>query len=40
MPALMHLASRLPHEQPALYAALTLPYNNGQVEGQITILNL
>jgi transposase len=40
MPALVHLASRLPHEQLAVYAALTLLCSTGQVEGQIMTLNL
>mgnify|MGYP003290411015 CR=1 FL=1 len=33
-------ASGLPREQPAVHAALTLPYSHGQVEGQITKLKL
>jgi transposase len=37
---LVHFASRLQREQPAVQAALTLPYSNGQVECQITKLKL
>jgi transposase len=33
-------ASSIQREQPAVQAALTLPYSNGQVEGQITTLKL
>jgi transposase len=38
MPALGHVASGLQREQPAVQAALELPYSTGQVEGQITTL--
>jgi transposase len=40
MPELVNFASGLQREQPAVQAALTLPYSNGQVEGQITKLKL
>jgi transposase len=40
MPELVHFASGLQREQPAVHAALTLPYSHGQVEGQITKLTL
>jgi transposase len=40
MPALVYFASGLQREQSAVQAALTLPYSNGQVEGQITKLTL
>jgi transposase len=40
MPELVHFASGLPREQPAVQAALALPYSNGQVEGHITKLTL
>jgi transposase len=40
MPELVHFASGLQREQPAVQAALTLPYSNGPVEGQITKLKL
>jgi transposase len=40
MPELVHFASSLQREQAAVQAALTLPYSNGQVEGQITKLKL
>jgi transposase len=40
MPELVHFASGLQREQPAVQAALELPYSNGQVEGQITKLKL
>jgi transposase len=40
MPALVHFANGLQREQPAVHAALTLPYSIGQVEGQITKLKL
>jgi hypothetical protein len=40
MPELVHVASGLPREPPAGQAALTRPYRNGQVEGQITTLKL
>jgi transposase len=40
MPALVHFTSGLQREQPAVQAALTLPYSNRQVEGQITTLKL
>jgi transposase len=40
MPELVNFASGLQREQPAVHAALTLPYSNGQVEGQITKLKL
>jgi transposase len=40
MPELVHFASGLQREQPAVHAALTLPYSNGQIEGQITKLKL
>jgi transposase len=36
MPELVHFASGLQREQPAVQAALELPYSNGQVEGQST----
>ena len=40
MPELVHFASGLQREQAAVQAALTLPYSNGQVEGQVTKLKL
>ena len=40
MPELVNFADGLQREQPAVQAALTLPYSNGQVEGQITKLKL
>ena len=40
MPELVNFAHGLQREQPAVQAALTLPYSNGQVEGQITKLKL
>lgn len=40
MPELVHFASGLQREQAAVQAALTLPYSNGQIEGQITKLKL
>ena len=40
MPELAHLARGLQREQAAVQAALTLPYSNGQIEGQITKLKL
>jgi transposase len=40
MPELVHFASSLQREQPAVQAALALPHSNGQVEGQITKLKL
>jgi transposase len=40
LPELVHFASGLKRVQPAVQAALTLPYSNGQVEGQITKLKL
>ena len=40
IPELVHFASGLQREQPAVQAALELPYSNGQVEGQITKLKL
>jgi transposase len=40
MPELVHFASGLQREHSAVQAALTLPYSNGQVEGQITKLKL
>jgi transposase len=39
-PELVHFASGLRREQPAVQAALELPYSHGQVEGQITKLKL
>jgi transposase len=39
-PELVNFASGLQREQPAVQAALTLPYSTGQVEGQITKLKL
>jgi transposase len=38
MPEWVHFASGLQREHAAVQAALTLPYSNGQVEGQITKL--
>jgi transposase len=40
MPELVNVASGLQREHSAVQAALTLPYSNGQVEGQITKLTL
>jgi transposase len=40
MPELVNFARGLQREQSAVQAALTLPYSNGQVEGQITKLKL
>lgn len=40
MPELVNFASGLQREHSAVQAALTLPYSNGQVEGQITKLKL
>jgi transposase len=40
LPELVNFARGLPREQPAVQAALELPYRNGQVEGQITTLQL
>jgi transposase len=40
LPELVHFASGLRREQPAVQAALELPYSHGQVEGQITKLKL
>jgi transposase len=40
MPELVHFAHGLEREQPAVQAALTLPYSNGQAEVQITTLTL
>lgn len=40
MPELVHVASGLQREHSAVQASLTLPYSNGQVEGQITKLKL
>jgi transposase len=40
MPELVNFASGLQREHAAVQAALTLPYSNGQVEGQITKLKL
>ena len=40
MPELVHFASGLQRAHSAVQAALTLPYSNGQVEGQITKLTL
>jgi transposase len=40
MPELVNVASGLQCEHSAVQAALTLPYSNGQVEGQITQLTL
>jgi transposase len=40
MPDLVHFASGLQREHAAVQAALELPYSNGQVEGQITKLQL
>jgi transposase len=38
LPELVHFASGLQREHSAVEAFLTLPYSNGQVEGQITKL--
>jgi transposase len=38
MPAVVNFASGLQREQSAVQAALSLPYSNGQVEGQIAKL--
>jgi transposase len=40
MPELVHFASGLQRAHAAVQAALTLPYSNGQIEGQITTLKL
>jgi transposase len=40
MPEVVNFASGLQHEHSAVQAALTRPYSNGQVEGQITKLTL
>ena len=40
MPELVNFASGLQREHSAVQAALTRPYGNGQVEGQITNLKL
>jgi transposase len=40
MPELMNFASGWQRAHPAVQAALTLPYSNGRVEGQITQLKL
>ena len=38
VPELVNSASALQRQQPAVQAAFTLPYSNGQVESQITKL--
>ncbi len=40
MPELVHFARGLQRERAAVQAALTRPYSNGQIEGQITTLKL
>ena len=40
MPELRNVAKGIQHERAAVQNALTLPYSNGEVEGQITKLKL